>query len=85
MRQQSMPAVQYNQALFAFRLARKQTGRTIAAYSSEGGRAAMNKDPILLKPLLQLRLGFAKWTRDSSKRQTDPFRDALLESMRSSR
>jgi ferredoxin-NADP reductase len=45
MRQYSIPAAQHNHAVFAFRLAREQTGRTLAAYSSEGGRVALSKDP----------------------------------------
>src|SRR5271168_4342543 len=45
MRQHSIPAAQHNQAVFAFRLAREQTGRTLAAYSSEIGRVALSKDP----------------------------------------
>jgi predicted GIY-YIG superfamily endonuclease len=45
MRQHSIPAAQHNQAVFAFRLARQQTGRTAATYSAEGGRVALSKDP----------------------------------------
>ena len=45
MRQHSIPGAQHNQAVFAFRLARQQTGHMFAAYSSEGGRVALSKDP----------------------------------------
>jgi GIY-YIG catalytic domain len=38
LRQHSIAGAQHNQAVFAFRLARELTGRTIAAYSTEGSR-----------------------------------------------
>jgi hypothetical protein len=43
MRQHSIPVAQHNQAVFAFRLARQQTGRIGAAYSPQGGRVALTK------------------------------------------
>jgi predicted GIY-YIG superfamily endonuclease len=78
MRQHSIPAAQHNQAVFAFRLARKQTGRTLAAYSAEGGRVALSKD-----------LNFAQAFTAAKARiremdlrfveETDQLRQALLE------
>jgi predicted GIY-YIG superfamily endonuclease len=78
MRQHSIPAAQHNQAVFAFRLARQETGRTAAAYSSEGGRVALSKDPAFAQAfaaakaqIRQMDLRFVE--------ETDPLRQALLE------
>jgi hypothetical protein len=78
MRQHSIPAAQHNQAVFAFRLAREQTGRTRAAYSSEGGRVALSKDPDFAQAFSAAKARI----RDMDLRfveETDPLRQALLE------
>lgn len=78
MRQHSTPASQHNQAVFAFRLARQQTGRTEAAYSKEGGRVALSKDPAFAEAfsaakarVRQMDVRFVE--------EDDPFLQALLE------
>jgi hypothetical protein len=78
MRQHSIPAAQHNQAVFAFRLARDQTGRTVAAYSAEGGRVALSKDPEFAQAFTAAKARI----RDMDLRfveETDPLRQALLE------
>lgn len=40
------PGSQHNQATFAFRMARLQTGRTEAAYTTSGSRGELIKDPV---------------------------------------
>ena len=40
------PGSQHNQATFAFRMARHQTGRTDAAYTTSGSRSEMVKDAV---------------------------------------
>lgn len=78
MRQHSIPGAQHNQAGFAFRLARQQTGHMFATYSPEGGRVALSKDRAFAAAFLaakarirQMDLRFVE--------ETDPFRQALLE------
>jgi predicted GIY-YIG superfamily endonuclease len=78
MREHSMPSARHNQAVLAFRLAREQTGRITAAYSKEGGRAALSEDPAFDQAFAaakarvrQMDLRFVE--------ETDPFRQALLE------
>jgi predicted GIY-YIG superfamily endonuclease len=78
MRQHATPAAQHNQAVFAFRLARQHTGRILAAYSAEGGRVALSKDPAFARAfaaekarIRQMDLRFVE--------ETDAFRQALLE------
>jgi hypothetical protein len=44
-RQHSIDAAQHNQAVFAFRLARTQTGKIVASYSKTGSRTALLADP----------------------------------------
>ena len=78
MRQHSIEAAQHNQAVFAFRLARQETGNTIAAYSKSGSRSALLTDP-----------QFADAFKRSKERVrsmdlrfvavNDPLRQALLE------
>jgi predicted GIY-YIG superfamily endonuclease len=41
LRQHSIPGSQHNQAVFAFRLARENTGSLVAAYTVSGSRAAL--------------------------------------------
>jgi hypothetical protein len=78
MRQHSIPAAQHNQAVFAFRLARVQTGHAPAAYSTIGGRVALCREPEFAAAFVgakarirQMDLRFVK--------EDDPFRQALLE------
>jgi len=78
LRQHSIPASQHNQAVFAFRLAREMTRKTVAAYSTEGSRDVLCRDD-----------SFAAAFADAKKRvramqvryvsETDPLRQALLE------
>lgn len=77
MRQQSTPAARYNQAVFAFRLAREATGHTSAAYSTTGGQLALSKDSEFAKAFTaakarvrQMDLRFVE--------ETDPVQQALL-------
>jgi hypothetical protein len=43
------PGSQHNQATFAFRMARQQTGNLKAAYTAKGSRSALVKDPYFLE------------------------------------
>jgi hypothetical protein len=52
MRQHSINAAQHNQAVFAFRLARVATGRTVAGYSQIGSRTALISDPVFAEAFL---------------------------------
>lgn len=45
MRQHSIDAAKHNQAVFAFRLARNETGKVTANYSVQSSRAALLADP----------------------------------------
>lgn len=72
------PGSQHNQATFAFRMARHQTGRNEAAYTTSGSRSEMVKDPefgpafVACKVRIrQLHLRFVE--------EHDPTRQALLE------
>jgi predicted GIY-YIG superfamily endonuclease len=78
MRQHSVPGAQHNQAVFAFRLARQETGRTSAAYSAEGGRVALSKDPAFAQAFLTAKARIRKMDLRFVE-ETDPFRQALLE------
>src|SRR5208337_3196075 len=78
MRQHSTPAAQHNQAVFAFRLARKQTGCTLVAYSSEGGRVALSKDPDSAQAFTAAKARIREMDLRFVE-ETDPLRQALLE------
>ena len=72
------PGSQHNQATFAFRMARKQTGRIEAAYTTSGSRSEMVKDPefgpifaACKARIRQFNLRFVE--------ERDPTRQALLE------
>jgi hypothetical protein len=72
------PSSQHNQATFAFRMARKQTGRLEAAYTTSGSRSEMVKDaefgPVFTAckaRIRQMNLRFVE--------ERDPTRQALLE------
>ncbi len=74
----SRESASHNSASFAFRLARKRTGKTKASYQGEGSRKALAYNP-----------GFAREFSQAKKRigrmqirfveETDPIRQALLE------
>lgn len=72
------PGSQHNQATFAFRMARLQTGRTEAAYTTSGSRSELVRDPefgsvfsACKAHIRQFNLRFVE--------ETDPTRQALLE------
>lgn len=72
------PGSQHNQATFAFRMARHQTGRMNAAYTTAGSRGEMVKDavfgPVFVackENIRSLNLRFVE--------ELDPTRQALLE------
>jgi predicted GIY-YIG superfamily endonuclease len=78
MRQHSIPAAQHNQAVFAFKIARKKTGHPVAAYSAEGGRLALTREPEFAKAFAEAKARI----REMEVRfveEEDPFRQALLE------
>jgi len=78
MRQHSIAAAQHNQAVFAFRLARAETGKTDAGYSRAGSRIALLSDPqfaaAFLRAKERVRIMELKYVEES-----DPLRQALLE------
>jgi hypothetical protein len=78
MRQHSIPAAQHNQAVFAFRLAREETGRTVAAYSAEGGRVSLSKDPDFAQAFTAAKARIREMDLRFVE-ETDPLRQALLE------
>jgi hypothetical protein len=69
---------QHNQATFAFRMARKDTGQTQAAYTTSGSRLQMAKDavfgPAFIRSKLRIRALDLRFVEE-----TDPTRQALLE------
>jgi predicted GIY-YIG superfamily endonuclease len=78
LRQHSIAGAQHNQAVFAFKLAREATGRTIAAYSVEGSRKALSADPTFNEAFTHAKTR----VRNMDLRfveETDPLRQALLE------
>lgn len=78
MRNHSIPASQHNQAVFAFRLAREVTGRTVADYKGDGRRQALIKDANFLLAFTAAKARVR--TMDLRYvEETDPLRQALLE------
>jgi|SRR5580698_3167278 predicted GIY-YIG superfamily endonuclease len=78
LRQHSIKASQHNQAVFAFRLAREKTGRTVAAYSTVGSRLALCAEPEFARAFSEAKARI----RNMDVRfveETDPLRQALLE------
>jgi predicted GIY-YIG superfamily endonuclease len=78
LRQHSIPAAGHNQAVFAFKLAREKTGKTKAAYTPEGSRKSLTRDPVFAAAfgnakarVRQMDLRFVE--------EVDPRRQALLE------
>ncbi len=78
MRQHSIDAAQHNQAVFAFRLARSETGETVATYSKTGSRSALLLAPHFAEAFLRakrrIRLMDLRYVEEK-----DPLRQALLE------
>lgn len=72
------PGSQHNQATFAFRMARHQTGRMDAAYTTSGSRSEMVKDaifgPVFAACKTHIRSLELRFVEES-----DPTRQALLE------
>lgn len=79
MRQHSIPSSQHNQAVFAFRLARQDTGRLVAAYTGDATRALLAaNDPAFATAFT----GAKARVRAMELRyveEADPLRQALLE------
>jgi predicted GIY-YIG superfamily endonuclease len=78
LRQHSIAGAQHSQAVFAFRLAREMTGRTLAAYSAEGSRKALSLESSFAAAFTSCKLR----VRNMDLRfveETDPLRQALLE------
>jgi predicted GIY-YIG superfamily endonuclease len=78
MRQHSIDAAQHNQAVFAFRLARTETGKIVASYSPAGSRAALLAEPEFAEAFLRAKVR----NRNMELRyveEIDPLRQALLE------
>jgi hypothetical protein len=78
MRQHSIDSAPHNQAVFAFRLAREETGKTAASYSQTGSRAALLLDPHFAQAFQRAKVR----VRNMDLRyveETDPLRQALLE------
>lgn len=72
------PGSQHNQATFAFRMARKETGRHEAAYTKSGSRLQMLKDdvfgPAFIASKARIRSLDLRFVEEC-----DPTRQALLE------
>jgi hypothetical protein len=78
MQQHSTAGAQHNQAVFAFKLAREVTGRTAAAYSTEGSRISLSADPVFLKAFTQAKARVRNMDLHFVE-EADPLRQALLE------
>lgn len=78
LRQHSFAGAQHNQAVFAFKLAREVTGRTVAAYSIKGSRAALSVEPLFAEAFTQAKARVRKMDLRFVE-ETDPLRQALLE------
>ena len=78
MRQHSIPGALHNQAVFAFKLARKMTGRLSATYKMEGSRVALARDATFSASFLEMKAR----VRGMDLRfieEVDPLRQTLLE------
>ncbi len=79
MRQHSIPSSQHNQAVFAFRLARQDTGRLVPAYTGEGTRALLAaSDPAFAAAFTSAKTRVRAMELRYVE-ETDPLRQALLE------
>ncbi len=78
MRQHSIEAAQHNQAVFAFRLARFETGKTVAGYTGPTSRRALLDDQIFAdafrRAKAQIRGMELRFVEED-----DPLKQALLE------
>ena len=72
------PGSQHNQATFAFRMARLQTGRTEAAYTATGSRSALIKDAEFSSVFVTSKSRIRQFNLRFVE-ETDPTRQALLE------
>jgi predicted GIY-YIG superfamily endonuclease len=78
LRQHSVAGALHNQAVFAFRLARESTGRTLAAYSVKGSRAALSAEPIFAEAFTQAKARVRAMDLRFVEEE-NPLRQALLE------
>lgn len=78
MRQHSIDAAQHNQAVFAFKLARTETGKTVASYSQTGSRTALLADPHFAEAFLRAKARIRNMELRYVE-EKDPLRQALLE------
>lgn len=68
----------HNSAPFAFRLARKSTGRIVATYLKEGSRKELEKNPEFSKAFARARARIRRMDVRYVE-EADPLRQALLE------
>lgn len=78
MRQHSIDAAAHNQAVFAFRLAREETGKTEASYSQKGSRMALLLDPEFAAAFSRAKVRVRSMDLRYVE-ETDQLRQALLE------
>jgi hypothetical protein len=78
MRQHSIDGASHNQAVFAFRMARSETGHTAATYSKEGSRSALLGDPVFAQAFKNAKARIREMDLRYVE-ETDPLRQALLE------
>jgi hypothetical protein len=78
LRHHSNPAAPHNQAVFAFKLAREATGRTVASYSKKGSRAELQNDPQFAEAFTKAKARVHEMELRFVE-ETDPLRQALLE------
>lgn len=79
MRQHSIPSSRHNQAVFAFRLARQETGRLVAAYSGDGTRALLAANDAAFAAAFTGAKGRVRAMELRYVEETDPLRQVLLE------
>ena len=79
LRQHSIPSAQHNQAVFAFRLAREETGRLAAAYTGEGRRATLAVDDNEFAAAFRTAKERVRAMQVRYVEEKDPLRQALLE------
>jgi len=78
LRQHSIPAAQHNQAVFAFRLAREQTGRLEAAYNKSDSRPTLQADPVFAAAFAAAKVRIRKMDLRFVE-ECVPLKQALLE------
>ena len=72
------PSSGHNSATFAFRLARQITGQTIATYTEQGSRSALENDP-QFSPIFIEQKARVKNMNVRYVSEPDPMKQALLE------